>query len=456
MNPLETISPIDGRYAKQTESLGPYFSEAALIRYRTLVECEYLIALVENKSLKLKQLSSKEKQTIRDLYIKMTIESALKVKEYEATTNHDVKSVEYFIKEKLKGEKMGAYLEWVHFALTSEDVNNLSYALLMQESMRDVIIPELKKVQTEFDGFAKRYAKLPMLARTHGQAASPTTLGKEFKVFAFRLERQIEMLESHSMLTKMSGATGNFHAHIASFPSVDWQKFSKDFVKGLSVLRKTKLAINPLTTQIESHDTVAELFDILKRANIILSSANQDIWRYISDSWIVSKPKAGEVGSSTMPHKVNPIDFENSEGNLGIANALLNHFSSKLPISRLQRDLTDSTVFRNVGVAFAHSLLAYKSLLKGFGKISVNEGRIKEDLNAHPEVVAEAIQTVLRVEGVAMPYEKLKELTRGKKVTMEDISVFIDGLEVGEELKKRLKKITPESYIGLAAKLAGK
>jgi len=456
MSALSAISPIDGRYAGQTLELIPYFSEFALIRYRTLMECEYLIALVENKKLNIKPLSQKEKKIIRGFYENMTLEEAMLVKGYEATTNHDVKSVEYYLKEKLKDAKLVSYIEWVHFALTSEDTNNLSYALLMQESIRDVIVPFMTKVEREFEMLAKQHKDLPMLSRTHGQSASPTTLGKEFKVFSWRLSRQIEILRKHVMLTKVSGATGNYHAHIAAFPKVDWATFSSKFIKSLGSLRNVKLEQNPLTTQIESHDTVAEVCDALRRANTVLLSTDQDLWRYISDAWIVQKPKAGEVGSSTMPHKVNPIDFENSEGNFGIANALLTHFSSKLPVSRLQRDLTDSTVFRNIGVAFAHSLLGYKSLLKGLSKIGVSEVKILEDLNSHPEIVSEGIQTILRAEGVAMPYEKLKELTRGKKVTMGDIAVFIDSLEVSLELKKRLKKITPENYIGLAAKLAGK
>lgn len=452
---LEAISPIDGRYAKKTESLKAYFSEAALIRYRTLVECEYLIALTAEKRLRLPKLSVGGKQVIRDFYEKMTLADAEKVKGFEATTNHDVKSVEYFIKDRLRGVKMEKYLEWVHFALTSEDVNNLSYALMIQEAVRDVIAPSLQNITDTLSQFGRQNKNISMLARTHGQSASPTTLGKEFAVFAFRIERQLKQLQDHVMLAKLSGATGNYHAHMAAFPKIDWQAFSKKFIKGLGALRKVPLEHNPMTTQIESHDTAAELFDIIKRANTILVSFDQDIWRYISDAWIVQKPKAGEVGSSTMPHKVNPIDFENSEGNLGLANALFSHFSAKLPISRLQRDLTDSTVFRNIGVAFAHSLLGYDSLLKGMGKVGVNAEKIKEDLNSHPEVIAEAIQTILRAEGVAMPYEKLKDLTRGKKITIEDIAIFIDGLDVTDKLKVRLKKITPENYIGLASNLAG-
>lgn len=450
---LEAISPIDGRYSSKTVGLKSFYSEAALIRYRTLVECEYLIALTEVKKLKIRSLTDKDKKAIRSIYEDLSLDDAKRVKEFEATTNHDVKSVEYFIKEKLKALKLEKYTEWIHFALTSEDVNNLSYALMIQESVRDTIVHSLESIADELSVLAKKYKNLSMLARTHGQAASPTTLGKEMKVFAWRLERQIDMIKSHVMLCKFAGATGNYHAHVAAFPFIDWERFSKAFINRLAALRKVKLLHNPLTTQIESHDTAAELFDAVKRANTILISFNQDMWRYISDAWIVQKPKVGEVGSSTMPHKVNPIDFENSEGNLGIANALLAHFSSKLPVSRLQRDLADSTVFRNIGVAFAHGEVAYGALHKGLGKIAVNEIKIKEDLNVHPEVVAEAIQTILRAEGVAMPYEKLKELTRGKRVTMQDISAFIDALDVTVELKKRLKKITPENYIGLASQL---
>lgn len=455
MQSLRSISPVDGRYRKDLEELSQFFSEEALIRYRIIVEGEYLIALSEEKNIGLRKFTENEKKIIRDLYDIKT-KDAFEVKIFEATTNHDMKAVEYFIKQRLSKTSLKDSLEWIHFALTSEDTNNIAYALMLSEAKKNLIVPALDLVLSNIENLALKYKKTPMLARTHGQSASPTTLGKEFAVFASRLKRQIEQLRKYQVLAKLNGATGNYNAHFVSYPKIDWQKFTKSFIGKLNKERGVNLSPNLMTTQIESHDTLAEIFDIMRRINVVLVGFNQDMWRYISDNWIIQRPKEGEIGSSTMPHKVNPIDFENSEGNLGLANALFGYFSSKLPISRLQRDLSDSTVERNFGVAIAHSMIAYKSILKGLGKIAVNENKIGADLSDHTEVIAEGIQTVLRREGIAMPYEKLKALTRGKKVTLMDFHKFIDELSVSPKIKSELKKITPQSYIGLASKLAGK
>ena len=453
-NSIESLSPLDGRYAEKVAALRPYFSEAALMRYRAVMEGEYLIALSETEGLGLRTFTTDEKATIRKVCT-LSPEDAEAVKVFEATTNHDVKAVEYFLKEKLGATSLKGEIEWIHFGLTSEDANNVSYALMLRDGINDVMVPALESIHEKLSGYAKEYAKLPMLSRTHGQSASPTTLGKEFAVYAFRLERQIKMLKEFKVLAKVNGATGNYNAHMSAFPNIDWPAFSWRFINGLNVKKEgAMLECNLLTTQIESHDTYAELCDIVRRANTILIDFNQDMWRYISDAWIIQKPKAGEVGSSTMPHKVNPIDFENSEGNLGMANAMLHYFATKLPISRLQRDLSDSTVERNFGSAFGYSLLAYGSLEKGLSKIAVSEENILGALRDHPEVIAEAIQTVLRREQVAMPYEKLKELTRGRTVTMAEFKTFIEALEVTPAVKEELMAFTPENYIGLAAKLA--
>ncbi len=453
MQELEAISPIDGRYRKKVESLKTYFSEAALIQYRTRVEIEYLIALSETKGLNLRALTQAEKTQLINIYKNFTLADAEMVKDKEAITNHDVKSVEYFLKEKLTGTSLEDIVEWIHFALTSEDINNLAYALMLSEAIHNEIIPAMQNLVSIIDGFADANKSVSMLARTHGQSASPTTFGKEMKVFSARLTRQLEQLQSYKILAKLNGATGNYNAHMIAFPKINWTKFTCKFIDKLNQDLTIKLETNLLTTQIESHDTYAELFDIISRFNTILISFNQDIWRYISDNWVSQKPKAGEVGSSTMPHKVNPIDFENSEGNLGLANALFGFFKSKLPISRLQRDLTDSTVVRNMGVALAYSLIAYQSAIKGLSKVSVNETKIKEALYDHPEVIAEAIQTVMRREGKAVPYEQLKELTRGKKITLDDFQKFINELDVNKEVKAELHAISPENYIGIAVQL---
>lgn len=450
------INPLDGRYFDKTRELSAYFSEEALMQYRVKMEIEYLIALSASGKTALRKFSAAEIKTLRNLYEHFDEESYKKIKAAETITNHDVKSVEYFIKEKLVKTSLKNSLEWVHFAITSEDTNNIAYALILSDSVERVMKPAIERIISYLNILAKKYKDLPMLARTHGQPASPTTFGKEMKVFAARLDRILDHLLGQKILVKLNGASGNYNAHVAAYPEVDWQKFGEKFVAGLNKKRLIPLEFNQITTQIEPHDSYVEIFDRLKRMNNMLIDLNQDMWRYISDSWIVQKTKEGEVGSSTMPHKVNPIDFENSEGNLGLANALFEFFARKLPVSRLQRDLSDSTVERAFGTAFGHSYLAYTSLLRGLSKISVNEIKIREDLKNHPEVITEAIQTILRREGVAMPYEKLKELTRGKQVTLEDIHKFIGTLAVSEKIKKELKKITPENYTGLAGKLAGK
>jgi len=462
--PLSSISPIDGRYRKSAEPLAQYFSEQSLMKYRLIVEGEYLIALSELK-LKLRKLSDKEKKLVRSLYdlneTDAQIISDIEFKGYKniPSTNHDVKAVEYYMKLKLSGSSLKDVLEWIHFALTSEDTNNLAYALMLKNGITDVLLPLLNEIIFSLTSQAQKYKDFPMLARTHGQPASPTTFGKELRVFKERLLRQVENLKSQNILCKINGATGNYNAHMAAYPKVDWPKFSQKFIESLSSNLKSSilnLKSNIATTQIEPHDSCIEIFDCLRRINNILIDFNQDTWRYISDGWIKQRAVKGEIGSSTMPHKINPINFENSEGNLGLANALFNHFAMKLPISRLQRDLSDSTVQRNFGTALGHCVVGYKYLIKGLAKIEPDPDKMLADLESHPEVVAEAIQTVLRREGAEMPYEKLKELTRGKKVEMADIEKFIDSLNVDAKIKKELKAFSPKTYTGLASKLAQK
>ena len=482
MDPLESISPIDGRYRKYTEPLAKIFSEAGLMRYRVMVEVEYFISLLEHPAISTgvmtKHNTPEEKSLIRNIITEFSLDDAKLIQDIEwkgykdiPATNHDVKAIEYFLKEKLREiselQKEHSHIlenvrmssledcfEYLHFALTSEDTNNIAYALMLSDGISNVLLPLLGNVAAALKRLAMEHKDLPMLARTHGQPASPTTFGKEFKVFETRLERQIEQLRNFKILAKLNGATGNYNAHTAAYPNVDWIQFTKDFIEKLNKGRAISLEPNLITTQIEPHDSYAELFDLLRRVNVILIGFDQDIWRYISDGWIAQKTVAGEVGSSTMPHKVNPIKFENSEGNLGIANALFGYFSSKLPISRLQRDLSDSTVERNFGVAFAHSVVGYSSLLGGLEKIKIDEERVKRELNRHPEVIAEAIQTILRREGVAMPYERLKELTRGAEMTLESMRAFIETLDLKSEVKQELLRLTPENYFGLASKLA--
>ncbi len=461
LDPLIAVSSVDGRYRSTSEALAPHFSEFALIQKRIIVECEYLIALSEEQGVGMRALTKDEKEKLRTLP-NIDLADAQLVKKIEReghegipATNHDVKAVEYFIKLKLKGTSLEDVLEWVHFALTSEDVNSVAHALSLRSGLEEVVLRALEDVEAEFAKLAENHADTPMLARTHGQAATPTTFGKEMNVFRKRLDRQMGQLKKAEILVKWGGPSANYNAQMVSIPEVDWLAFANRFIESLNAEPHfIKLSLNEVTTQIEPHDTYAELFDTMRRTNTILLDAAQDMWRYISDGWVTQKPKEGEVGSSAMPHKVNPIDFENAEGNLGVANAIFTHLSQKLPISRLQRDLSDSTVERTFGTAFAHSLIAYKSLVRGFGKIAVNEGALIEALRMHPEVIAEAIQTILRREGVAMPYEQLKALTRGRTVTLEDFSRFIDGLEIGAEVKKRLKSITPENYTGIAKALA--
>jgi adenylosuccinate lyase len=446
---LTALSPLDGRYRPDVSALEAYFSEAALFRYRARVEIEYLIFLTKARGVTfLPPLTPQAIAELRGLYRAFRAEDAEDIAAWDRKVNHDVKAVEYWLRERLGKLGLGDWCEAVHFALTSEDVNNLAYALMAREARDLVLLPTLGEVGAVLHDFALREAETPMLARTHGQPATPTTLGKEIAVFVARLRRAHAALADVKLTGKLNGATGTFAAHAAALPDVDWLTFSRAFVRMLD------LEPAMLTTQIEPHDSLAELCDALKRLNTLLIDLCQDIWRYISDGYLVQAAKAGEVGSSTMPHKINPIDFENSEGNLGVANALLEFFSRKLPISRLQRDLSDSTVLRNLGVAFGHSLFAYRRILKGLGKLSVDHERLLEDLHTHPEVLAEAVQTILRRESYREPYEALKGLTRGKTLTLADLRAFVETLEVSEAVKAELRQLTPEGYTGLASKLA--
>lgn len=456
LSTLTALSAVDGRYRSAVEALAPYMSEYALIRYRVLVECRYLIALSKVKGVKIRPLTKEEEKLLLALPEGFTEEDASRVKELETTTNHDVKAVEYFIKERLAETSLTDVCEWVHFALTSEDVNNIAYALMLSDALEKVIAPDLEEIRVVFDALSKKYAGTPMLSRTHGQSATPTTFGKEMRVFEARLERRMVGLGSIRILAKLNGASGNWNAHLVAYPAVDWMAFSASFIESFNSGRTYALEANLTTTQIESHDSYVAVFDTLRRMNTILIDFSQDMWRYVSDGWIAGVPTEGEVGSSTMPHKVNPIDFENAEGNYGVANALFEHYARKLPISRLQRDLSDSTVERTFGTTLSHTHIAHRALLKGLGKIRVNEGAMREALQAHPEVIAEAIQTILRREGAEMPYEKLKELTRGKQVSLADLRSFVEGLSVSEEVKKELLALSPETYLGLAQTIANK
>ncbi len=467
LEPLTAISPVDGRYRATAEALADYFSEYALMRMRVTVECAYLAALSGTKGVGIRPLTADEKTMLRTLP-DISLEDAEIIQKIERqgyddipATNHDVKAVEYFIKLKLKNTSLTDVLEWVHFALTSEDVNSTAHALALRGALEEVMFPALEKVKSEIVGLAKAHADTAMLARTHGQSATPTTFGKEMNVYARRIEKQVATLKNRSILTKWGGPSANYNAQMVALPKIDWLAFARSFAESLNTdddgkAHVVRLELNEVTTQIEPHDTFAEMFDNLRRINTILLDLSQDMWRYISDGWVTQKPKEGEIGSSAMPHKVNPIDFENAEGNFGVANALFEHLSRKLPVSRLQRDLSDSTVARTFGTAFAHSLVGYRALGRGFGKISVNEAALRDALTMHPEVLAEAIQTVLRVADVEMPYEKLKALTRGKQVTMKDLTTFIDGLDIGPDMKARLKALRPETYTGLAGVLAKK
>ena len=440
---LTAISPIDGRYRSQLAALAPYFSEYGLIRYRVKVEVEYFLFLAEKKVIKLPAVVKPAK--LRAIYENFTEADALKIKETERTTNHDVKAVEYFLKDKLTALGAGESVEWIHFGLTSQDINNTSIPMLWKDALEEQYLPLLLNTHLALYHMAQEWKSVPMLARTHGQPASPTMLGKEIMVFVERLEGQIDQLLNIPFAAKFGGATGNFNAHHVAFGNIDWVQFGNDFLE-----KKLGLERMQYTTQIEHYDNIAAQFDALKRINTILIDFCRDVWQYISMEYFRQKVKAGEVGSSAMPHKVNPIDFENAEGNFGIANALYEHLSAKLPVSRLQRDLTDSTVLRNIGVPMSHSFLALRSLEKGIGKLVLNQDKMKDDLERNWAVVAEAIQTVLRRENYPQPYEALKALTRGKaSITKQDIHEFIDSLKVNAKVKKELKAITPHNYTGV-------
>ena len=442
---LNAISPIDGRYRSKVSELAPYFSEEALIKYRVLVEIEYFIALCEIPLPQLKDVDSAIFERLRTIYKDFSSEDALAIKKIESVTNHDVKAVEYFIKEQFDKLNLSKYKEFIHFGLTSQDINNTAIPLSIKEAMNDVYVPEYFKVLEKLKTLSKDWEAISMLARTHGQPASPTRLGKEIEVFVVRLDEQFNLLNDIPSAAKFGGATGNFNAHLVAYPNIDWKTFGGQFVQ-----EKLGLQHSFPTTQIEHYDHMAALFDTLKRINTIILDLDRDIWTYVSMDYFKQKIKAGEVGSSAMPHKVNPIDFENSEGNLGIANAIFEHLSAKLPVSRLQRDLTDSTVLRNVGVPFGHTLIGFKSTLKGLDKLLLNESKFAEDLENNWAVVAEAIQTILRREGYPNPYEALKGLTRtNSKINQASISNFIDTLEVSNTIKEELKRITPSNYTGI-------
>lgn len=450
LSTLSALSPLDGRYASKTDALRPWLSEAAFMKQRVRVEVHWLIALSQAKLPDFPSFSQSAEKVLLALVENFSDADAERIKAIEVVTNHDVKAVEYWMKEKVAGQaELEKASEFIHFACTSEDINNTSHGLMLTGARKEVIVPKLKEVLAALTAIALSNASVPMLSRTHGQPASPTTLGKEMANISKRLERAIINIEKVSFLGKMNGAVGNYNAHLSAYPDVDWESFSKEVIE-----KRLGLEFNPYTIQIEPHDYMAELFDAIARANTILLDMNRDIWGYISVGYFKQKTKAGEIGSSTMPHKVNPIDFENSEGNLGIANALLKHLSEKLPISRWQRDLTDSTVLRNLGTALGHSLLAYDSALRGLGKLETNPSRLAEDLDNCWEVLAEPIQTVMRRFGVPNPYEQLKELTRGKGITPEGLKTFIQGLDIPANAKKSLLEMTPASYVGMAVELA--
>ncbi|KAB7729131.1 adenylosuccinate lyase [Rudanella paleaurantiibacter] len=444
LSALTAITPVDGRYRRQVTALAPYFSEFGLIRYRVRIEIEYFIALCEWP---IPQLADTDKNlfpTLRGLYENFTEADALRIKEIEATTNHDVKAVEYFIKEKLQSLPIADKLEFIHFGLTSQDINNTAIPLLLDEALKTEITPLYREVNERLRQLADQWATVPMLARTHGQPASPTRLGKELLVFCERIDKQLDLLVQIPSAAKFGGATGNFNAHHVAYPAINWKQFGDAFVQSLGLVR------SQFTTQIEHYDMLAATLDAFKRLNTILIDLDRDIWTYVSMNYFKQKLKAGEVGSSAMPHKVNPIDFENSEGNLGIANALFEHLSAKLPISRLQRDLTDSTVLRNLGVPFAHAVIALKATLKGLSKLELNEAALRADLEENWAVVAEALQTILRREGYPQPYEALKALTRtNEKITADSIRQFIEGLNVSESVKAELRAVTPHGYVGI-------
>ncbi|GLU44430.1 adenylosuccinate lyase [Allomuricauda sp. NBRC 101325] len=445
LTPLNAISPIDGRYRNKTESLKDYFSEEALIKYRVQVEIEYFIALCEIPLPQLADFNTALFPELQKIYQDFSAEDAQAIKDIEKTTNHDVKAVEYFIKQKFDALHLQKYKEFIHFGLTSQDINNTAIPLSIKDAMNEVYVPSYLEVFEKLKAFAKEWENIPMLARTHGQPASPTRLGKEIEVFVVRFEEQFNLLNDIPSAAKFGGATGNYNAHKVAYPNNDWRAFGQQFVQ-----EKLGLYHSFPTTQIEHYDHMAALFDCLKRINTILIDLDRDIWTYISMDYFKQKIKKGEVGSSAMPHKVNPIDFENSEGNLGLANAIFEHLSAKLPISRLQRDLTDSTVLRNVGVPFAHTIVGFQSTLKGLNKLVLNQAKFEQDLEDNWAVVAEAIQTILRREGYPNPYEALKGLTRtNEKINQKSIADFIETLEVSEAIKTELKQITPANYTGV-------
>ncbi|MBT4753048.1 MAG: adenylosuccinate lyase, partial [Candidatus Marinimicrobia bacterium] len=438
------ISPLDGRYTNSIKDLSAYFSESALMGYRLKIEIEYLIALGNKKRIKeLPPFSKTEQSRLRKIYQNFNSTDAEKIKEFETTTNHDVKAIEYYIQGKVKK----SLHPWIHFALTSEDVNNLSYSLMWQDGLKQIYLPTLQSVNKELKKLARKYKGSSMLALTHGQAATPTTFGKELAVFCARLDRQISQIKSHTLLGKFGGATGTWSAHMAAYPKVNWIRFASKFIKSLG------LDPNLITTQIEPHDSLAESFHQMVRVNSILTDLCRDMWSYISRGILGQKKVAGEVGSSTMPHKINPIQFENAEGNMGIANALLNHLATKLPVSRMQRDLTDSTTLRNQGVALGHSYLAIQNIIKGLNRITINKTQMVNELNNHWEVLGEAVQTILRKTGKQDAYEQLKTLTQGQSINAESMVEFVAGLKISDDDKRTIINMTPENYIGLASKL---
>jgi adenylosuccinate lyase len=447
-DPINSISPLDGRYGSKVEDLRAYFSESALMKYRVLVEVEWFIFLSNHLKLKGTRVwKPMELKEIRSLYEFFDDMNANRVKTIEETTNHDVKAIEYFIKENLKGSVFEDYLEFVHFGCTSEDINNLAYALMLKGALQNVVTPLLTGLTQLIYQMGKKYKNVPMMSRTHGQPATPTTMGKELINFLVRIKPQIDVVQSIPIKGKMNGAVGNFNAHVVAYPKVKWIEASNKFIQQLG------LTASLHTTQIEPHDFMAGIFDALRRINTIVMDMDRDIWTYISLGYFKQRLRAGEVGSSTMPHKVNPIDFENSEGNLGMANAMLCHFSEKLPLSRLQRDLTDSTVLRNIGSAMGYCVLAYKNCIQGLHKLELNAAAISHDLDSNWELLAEPIQMMMRRYGIEKPYEKLKELTRGKKIDKQTIHKFIGNLKIPAQEKKRLKALTPSTYIGLASEL---
>ena len=442
---LRAISPVDGRYAGKVQELSDYFSEFALIKYRVIIEVEYFIALFEAKLPQLSSFSKDQYQDLRDIYENFSDEDASSIKKIEQTTNHDVKAVEYFLKEKFEDLGLNEVKEFIHFGLTSQDINNTSFPLMLRNCEEHINLPLIKQLCAHLEELAAEWKDIPLLARTHGQPASPSKLGKEIMVFVERLVNQVDLLKELPIAAKFGGATGNFNAHHLAYPEVDWIEFANNFVEDRLGLYRYQY-----TTQIEHYDFLAAYFDNWKRINTILIDLCRDIWTYVSMDYFKQKIKKGEIGSSAMPHKVNPIDFENAEGNLGIANALFEHLAAKLPISRLQRDLTDSTVLRNIGVPIAHTLIAIKSIEKGLGKLLLNEAKIAKDLDNNWMVIAEAIQTILRREGIPNPYEQLKELTRtNSHVGQKEIHAFIDDLTVSDKLKKELKNISPSNYVGV-------